>query len=142
MEGGAPFRRGGSTGARVGGRGEDGRGAPNLGVGRGGVAGGAPFRRGGSTRARVGGRGEDGRGAPNLGAGRGLVEHPSDGEEVQEHELEEEERMGGVPLILVHDVEKWKVEEPSGEEEVQEHELEEEERTGGVPLTLVQDVEE
>jgi len=70
------------------------------------------------------------------------VEHPFDGEEVQEHELEEEERTGGVPLILVQDVEEWKVAYPFDEEEVQEHELEGEERMGGVPLTLVQDVEE
>jgi hypothetical protein len=29
------------------------------------------------------------------------VDRPSDGEEVQEHELKEEEGMGGVPLIVV-----------------------------------------
>jgi hypothetical protein len=29
------------------------------------------------------------------------VDCPSDGEEVQEHKLEEEEVMGGVPLIVV-----------------------------------------
>ena len=29
------------------------------------------------------------------------MEHPSNGEEVQEHELEVEEGTGGVPLILV-----------------------------------------
>ena len=29
------------------------------------------------------------------------VEHPSDGEEVEELELEAEDGMGGVPLILV-----------------------------------------
>jgi len=33
------------------------------------------------------------------------VERPSDGEEVQEHELEEEERTGGVPLTVVLEVE-------------------------------------
>ena len=33
------------------------------------------------------------------------MEHPSDGEEVQEHELEEEERMGGAPLTVVLEME-------------------------------------
>jgi len=65
------------------------------------------------------------------------VEHPSDGEEVEEHELEVEDGTGGVPLILVQVVEVWKVEHPSDGEEVQEHELEVEEGTRGVPLILV-----
>jgi len=44
------------------------------------------------------------------------VEHPSDGEEVQEHELEE--GTGGVSLIAVLEVNEWKVERPSDGEEV------------------------
>jgi hypothetical protein len=51
-----PIRRGGSTGAQAGGRGGDGRGAPNCGVGS-GVEGGAPFRWGGNTGAPAGGQG-------------------------------------------------------------------------------------
>jgi len=90
MEGGVPFLGGRITG--------DGRGAPNRGVGSGGVeggvpflgggiigdgrgtpnrgaGGGVPFRRGGGIGARAGGgRIGDGSGAPNLGAGRGGVE--------------------------------------------------------------------
>ena len=70
------------------------------------------------------------------------VECASGGEEVQEHEVEVYEGTGGVPPILVHVVEEWKVEHPSDGEGVQEHQLEDKDGTGGVPLTVVLEVEE